>query len=58
MELRFAASEYEEELEARDFSVPAKCTQTVNIKHLSYACIGTETAHKQRSIKKLFINAL
>ena len=46
MELRFAASEYEEELEARDFSVPAKCTQTVNIKHLQYACIGTETAHK------------
>lgn len=58
MELRFAASEYEEELEARDFAVPAKSTQTVNIKHLSYACIGTDTTHKQRSIKKLFINGL
>lgn len=45
-ELKFAAHELEEDLETRDFVPHAKITQTVNIKHSSYACSGTETTHK------------
>ena len=57
LDLNFAASEWEEELEQRDFREQAKYTQS-NTNHSQFACIGSESCFKQKAIRKLFVHVL
>jgi len=56
--IKFAISEYEEELEQRDMSAFAKITQSQNFKHSEVACIGSKTCNKQKLVHRLYEDAL
>jgi len=53
IDLTYIVAENEEEEEQRDYSVVAKQTKAA-INHSSYSCIGSQTCHKQKTIRKLF----
>ena len=57
-ETKFAIGEYEEELEQRDMTPFAKTTQSLNVQHSEVSCIGSKTCAKQKTIHKLFPEAL
>ena len=57
-ELKLSIEEHEAEIELKDLTQHTKSTQPTTLKHYEYACIGTESCLKQRTIPKYFLKVL
>ena len=57
-DLKLSIEEYEAEVELRDLTQQTKSTQPTTMKHYEYACIGTDSCLKQRTIPKYFLKTL
>lgn len=56
-DLQFNVADQETELEQRDLTNQCKSVVPA-FRHFDFACIGSETCHKQKIIPKLFVDSL